>query len=89
MKQKRNEALQRAESILLHDAPVAPVYQKGEAHLTNPQVKGLQYHKIGPDTTLKHVYIDKSIDRETGKRKITKIRVRDIKYLDSEKDNFY
>ena len=37
--EKRNEALQRAESILLHDAPVAPVYQKGEAHLTNPQVK--------------------------------------------------
>jgi len=67
--EKRNEALQRAESILLHDAPVAPVYQKGEAHLTNPQVKGLQYHKIGPDTTLKHVYIDKSIDRETGKKK--------------------
>ena len=67
--EKRNEALQRAESILLHDAPVAPVYQKGAAHLTNPQVKGLQYHKIGPDTTLKHVYIDKSIDRETGKKK--------------------
>lgn len=67
--EKRNEALQRAESILLHDAPVAPIYQKGEAHLTNPQVKGLQYHKIGPDTTLKHVYIDKSIDRETGKKK--------------------
>ncbi|MEJ7438937.1 peptide ABC transporter substrate-binding protein [Staphylococcus hominis] len=67
--EKRNEALQRAESILLHDAPVAPVYQKGEAHLTNPQVKGLQYHKIGPDTTLKNVYIDKSIDRETGKKK--------------------
>lgn len=67
--EKRNEALQKAESILLHDAPVAPVYQKGEAHLTNPQVKGIQYHKVGPDTTLKHVYIDKSIDRETGKKK--------------------
>ncbi|MEJ7528264.1 peptide ABC transporter substrate-binding protein, partial [Staphylococcus lugdunensis] len=31
---KRNKALQKAESILLHDAPVAPIYQKGEAHLT-------------------------------------------------------
>ena len=41
---------------------------KGEAHLTNPQVRGLQYHKVGPDTTLKHVYIDKTIDRETGKK---------------------
>nr|BFF32032.1 peptide ABC transporter substrate-binding protein [Staphylococcus epidermidis] len=64
---ERNTSLQKAEYILLHEAPVAPVYQKGEAHLTNPQVKGLQYHKVGPETTLKHVYIDKSINRETGK----------------------
>ena len=45
----------------------SPCLSKGEAHLTNPQVKGLQYHKVGPETTLKHVYIDKSINRETGK----------------------
>ncbi|RQX26913.1 peptide ABC transporter substrate-binding protein [Staphylococcus warneri] len=67
--EKRNEALQQAEKILLENAPVTPIYQKGEAHLTNPQVKGLVYHKVGPDTTLKDVYIDKSIDRETGKKK--------------------
>lgn len=67
--EKRNEALQQAEKILLENAPVTPIYQKGEAHLTNPQVKGLIYHKVGPDTTLKDVYIDKSIDRETGKKK--------------------
>lgn len=66
---ERNATLQKAERILLNEAPVAPVYQKGEAHLTNPQVKGLVYHKVGPDTTLKDVYIDKSIDRETGKKK--------------------
>ncbi len=66
---ERNAALQKAENILLNDAPVAPIYQKGEAHLTNPQVKGLVYHKVGPDTTLKDVYIDKSIDRKTGKKK--------------------
>ena len=64
----REMKLYKSESILLHDAPVAPIYQKGEAHLTNPQVRGLQYHKVGPDTTLKHVYIDKTIDRETGKK---------------------
>ncbi|MDU3163814.1 MAG: peptide ABC transporter substrate-binding protein [Staphylococcus epidermidis] len=62
-----DQLLKDAKYILLHEAPVAPVYQKGEAHLTNPQVKGLQYHKVGPETTLKHVYIDKSINRETGK----------------------
>ncbi|MDT3898802.1 hypothetical protein RPM52_15885, partial [Staphylococcus aureus] len=51
------------------DAPVAPIYQKGTAHLTNPQVKGLIYHKFGPNSSLKNVYIDKSIDKETGKKK--------------------
>lgn len=66
---ERNAALQKAENILLNDEPVAPIYQKGEAHLTNPQVKGLVYHKVGPDTTLKDVYIDKTIDRKTGKKK--------------------
>ncbi|MGV3243562.1 peptide ABC transporter substrate-binding protein [Staphylococcus sp. 11261D007BR] len=65
----RNETLVEAEELLLDEAPIAPIYQKGEAHLTNPQVKGLIYHNISGDTSLKHVYIDKSIDRETGKKK--------------------
>ncbi|EGS38702.1 oligopeptide ABC transporter, oligopeptide-binding family protein [Staphylococcus capitis VCU116] len=65
---KRNASMKGMEELLLHDAPIAPIYQKGEAHLTNPQVKGLIYHVVGPDTTLKNVYIDKSIDRETGKK---------------------
>ncbi|WP_416236998.1 hypothetical protein [Staphylococcus aureus] len=47
------------EELLLKEAPLAPIYQKGEAHLTNPKVKGLQYHVVGPDTTLKYVYIEK------------------------------
>lgn len=67
--QERNQTLIDAETLLLNDAPIAPIYQKGEAHLTNPQVKNLQYHNIGGDTTLKYTYIDKSIDRETGKKK--------------------
>ncbi|MCS4486776.1 peptide ABC transporter substrate-binding protein [Staphylococcus americanisciuri] len=67
--QERNQTLVDAEERLLSDAPIAPIYQKGEAHLTNPQVKNLQYHNIGGDTTLKYAYIDKSIDRETGKKK--------------------
>ncbi len=67
--EERNAAMKEAEELLLAEAPVAPVYQKGEAHLTNPQVKGLVYHQIGGDTTLKHVKIDKSIDPKTGKKK--------------------
>ncbi len=38
-------------------------YQK-VLHLTNPQIKGLIYHKFGPNNSLKHVYIDKSIDKK-------------------------
>lgn len=67
--EERNQTLVDAEELLLNEAPIAPVYQKGEAHLTNPQVKNLQYHNIGGDTSLKYTYIDKSIDRETGKKK--------------------
>ncbi|HDG6890183.1 TPA: peptide ABC transporter substrate-binding protein, partial [Staphylococcus aureus] len=66
---ERYESLKKAEEIFLNDAPVAPIYQKGTAHLTNPQVKGLIYHKFGPNSSLKNVYIDKSIDKETGKKK--------------------
>lgn len=66
---KRNETMKNMEELLVSDAPIAPIYQKGEAHLTNPQVKGLIYHVVGPDTTLKNVYIDKSVDRNTGKKK--------------------
>lgn len=66
---KRNETMKNMEELLVSDAPIAPIYQKGEAHLTNPQVKELIYHVVGPDTTLKNVYIDKSVDRNTGKKK--------------------
>ncbi|OEL01754.1 peptide ABC transporter substrate-binding protein [Staphylococcus saprophyticus] len=67
--EERNAAMKQAEELMLNDAPVAPIYQKGEAHLTNPQVKGLVYHQIGGDTTLKDVTIDKDIDPKTGKKK--------------------
>ncbi|WP_420915990.1 peptide ABC transporter substrate-binding protein [Staphylococcus felis] len=67
--EERNQVLKDAEELLLNEAPIAPIFQKGEAHLTNPQVKNLIYHSSGGDTSLKHVYIDKRIDRETGKKK--------------------
>lgn len=66
---ERQAAMKKAEEIMLQEAPVAPIYQKGEAHLTNPQVKGLYYHQIGGDTSLKEVRIDKGIDRDTGNNK--------------------
>ena len=66
---ERFATMRQAEELFLNDAPVAPIYQKGTATLRNPQVKGIEYHQIGGDYSLKHVYIDKSIDRETGKKK--------------------
>ncbi len=67
--EERNATMKKAEELMLKEAPVAPIYQKGEAHLTNPQVKGMVYHQIGGDTSLKHVEIDKDIDPKTGKKK--------------------
>lgn len=66
---ERQATMKQAEETMLNDAPIAPIYQKGEARLLNPQVKGMIYHNIGGETSLKHVYIDKSIDRKTGKKK--------------------
>ena len=63
---ERNTSLQKR-NISYYMKRQSLLFIKKEAHLTNPQVKGLQYHKVGPETTLKHVYIDKSINRETGK----------------------
>ena len=73
-KQRINK-LREAEELLLNEAPVAPIYQQGGASLRNPQIKGIQYHQIGGDISLKHVYIDKSIDRKTGKKKKTKTKI--------------
>lgn len=66
---ERINKLKDAEEYMLSEAPVAPIYQQGAASLRNPQLKGIVYHQIGGETTLKHAYIDKSIDRETGKKK--------------------
>ncbi|EKU48083.1 peptide ABC transporter substrate-binding protein [Staphylococcus massiliensis] len=66
---EREAALREAEELMLKEAPIAPIYQKGSTYLENPQVKGRVNHSMGGSTTLKHVYIDKSIDKETGKKK--------------------
>lgn len=66
---ERFEAMREAEELFLDDAPVAPIYQKGTTSLKNPQVKNIVFHQLGGDYSLKETYIDKSIDRETGKKK--------------------
>ncbi|AYU54764.1 peptide ABC transporter substrate-binding protein [Staphylococcus debuckii] len=66
---ERINKLKDAEEFMLSEAPVAPLYQQGRAYLKNPQIKGVVYHQVGGKDSLKHAYIDKSIDRETGKKK--------------------
>lgn len=56
---KRWTELQRAESILLEDAAIIPVYQKGAARMTQKYVKNFETHKFGGDTTMKGVSIEK------------------------------
>ncbi|UTH14214.1 peptide ABC transporter substrate-binding protein [Macrococcus equipercicus] len=54
---KRWTTLQEAESILLEDAAISPMYQSGMARLVNSKVKGLVLHKFAGDTSLKNAYI--------------------------------
>ncbi len=55
---KRWTTLQEAESILLEDAAISPMYQSGMARLVNPKVKGMVLHKFAGDTSLKEAYIE-------------------------------
>ncbi|EKU48082.1 peptide ABC transporter substrate-binding protein [Staphylococcus massiliensis] len=66
---ERQAAMKKAEEMMLNDAPVAPIYQKGQAELINPQLKGIIYNQIGGEYSYKYAYFDKSIDRETGEKK--------------------
>lgn len=66
---ERINKLKEAEELMLKEAPVAPLYQQGRAYLKNPQIKGVVYHQVGGKDSLKTAYIDKDIDRETGKKK--------------------
>lgn len=43
----RWEALKEAESILLNDAGVLPVYQKGNAVMVQDNVSGIDFHAVG------------------------------------------
>ncbi|TDM14571.1 peptide ABC transporter substrate-binding protein [Macrococcus bovicus] len=56
--EKRWTTLQQAESILLEDAAIAPMYQSGMARLLNPKVKNMVLHKFAGDTSLKEAYME-------------------------------
>lgn len=43
----RWDALKKAEGILLDDAAIFPVYQKGAARMIAPNVKGIEFHAVG------------------------------------------
>ena len=56
---ERFEAMQEAERILMEDAAIAPIYQRGAAQLWKPYVKGVVVHPFGPDYSYKWAYIEK------------------------------
>ena len=56
---ERFEAMQEAERILMEDAAIAPLYQRGAAQLWKPYVKGVVVHPFGPDYSYKWAYIEK------------------------------
>ncbi|TFE31511.1 peptide ABC transporter substrate-binding protein [Cohnella luojiensis] len=44
---ERWEALKKAESIVMDQAVIFPVYQKGNAVLIKPEVTGIEFHSVG------------------------------------------
>ncbi len=80
---ERWEALQKAEQMLLEDAVVIPMYQKGGAGLQRPTLKNLQTHQFGCDVTLKHATTE--IKDENGKHIIRLLAGDDIPNLDTNK----
>ncbi|WP_439875743.1 peptide ABC transporter substrate-binding protein [Bacillus mycoides] len=57
--EKRWEALQEAERILLEDTAIAPLYHIGSAYVQKDYVKGIEKHQFGGVYTYKNAYIDK------------------------------
>lgn len=53
----RWEALLKAEKILLDEAAIAPVYQRGNAVIQKPKVKDIILHPVGGDYSYKWAYI--------------------------------
>ncbi|MET4653997.1 ABC-type oligopeptide transport system substrate-binding subunit [Exiguobacterium sp. PvP048] len=56
---KRLELLSKAETMLLDDQAISPVYQRKNAFLQNTEVKNLTRHNVGTDISYKYVEIDR------------------------------
>ena len=50
----RWEALKKAESIVMDEAVIFPVYQKGDAVLIKTGVEGIEFHSVGVNRMYKH-----------------------------------
>ncbi|WP_062532070.1 peptide ABC transporter substrate-binding protein [Jeotgalibaca dankookensis] len=57
-KEARWEALKEAEQIILDDAGVLPVYQKGSAVMIKSNVSGVDFHSVGVPRVFKNATID-------------------------------
>lgn len=57
--EKRTESMQEAETILLNEAAIFPIYQQGNARLTKENVKGIMRHNFGGDTDITKAYKEK------------------------------
>ncbi|MEB8671143.1 peptide ABC transporter substrate-binding protein [Bacillus cereus] len=54
---ERWDSLLKAEKILLDDAVIAPLYQRGDAIVQRQKVKGIVHHPVGGDYSYKWAYI--------------------------------
>jgi oligopeptide transport system substrate-binding protein len=51
---ERWEALKKAEKIVMDQAVIFPVYQKGNAVLIKPEVTGIEFHSVGVNISYKN-----------------------------------
>ncbi|CAM4244293.1 peptide ABC transporter substrate-binding protein [Bacillus manliponensis] len=61
---KRWEELGKAEKILLEEAAIAPLYQRGTSYAQRPYVKDIASHNIGGDFSYKWAYITDAKDKK-------------------------
>nr|WP_263313838.1 peptide ABC transporter substrate-binding protein [Mammaliicoccus sp. Marseille-Q6498] len=57
--EQRIKTMQDAETLLLNEATIIPIYQQGNARLTKSYAKDIERHQFGGNNDLKHAYIKK------------------------------
>lgn len=78
----RWELLQETEKILLDDAVIAPVYQRGRSIVAQPYFSGMEKHNFGGDYTFKTADTTKIVD---GEKVINLSDTSDIPSMDTNK----